>query len=241
MGPSNSQRGKTLFVSAAPRRQGTWTTRSWRTLVGRTRTPSWSGLETGSPDGEALGEVEVTPMPTHEFLLLPEKDNDYSGYMNHFNDLNALKLNDDIVLYMMDTLRWVPSINPANPNQWCGYGLNYYGPTVINKTGAEKTARLLRLWAALLQEGPDALELTGDVVGLAGVAADEEGVGLGRGEGRDEGLDVGGAEEVQVQVGQPGELHPLILSARRDTETDEQESGGRKARRLLLHMVDHAD
>lgn len=79
-------------------------------------------------------------MPAHEFLLLPEKDNDYFGYTNHFNDPNALKLNDDIILYMMDTLRWVPSINPANPNQWGGYGLNYYGPTVINKAGAGKAA-----------------------------------------------------------------------------------------------------
>jgi hypothetical protein len=111
--------------------------------------------------GEVLGEVKVTPMPTHEFLLLPEKDDGYSGYMGHFNGPNALKLDDDIVLYMMDTLRWIPSINPANPNQWSGSGLNYYGPTVINKTGAGKAARLLRLWAALLQEGPDALELTG--------------------------------------------------------------------------------
>lgn len=100
-------------------------------------------------------------MPVHEFLLLPEKNDGYSGYMNHFNDPNARKLNDDIVLYMMDTLRWVPSINPVNPSQWGGHGLNYHGPTVINKTGAGKAARLVRLWAAILQEGPDSLELTG--------------------------------------------------------------------------------
>ena len=100
-------------------------------------------------------------MPTHEFLLLPEKDDDYSGYMAHFRDPSALKLDDDIVLYILDTLQWVPSINPANPGQWGGYGLNYFGPTIINKSGAGKAARLLRLWAALLQEGPGTLELTG--------------------------------------------------------------------------------
>src|SRR5262249_46547120 len=100
-------------------------------------------------------------MPTHDFLLLPEKGGDYSDYMGHFRNPEAIKLDDDIVGYIFDTLKWIPSINPSNPAEWGGLGLNYYGPTVINKPGAATAARIFRLWAALLQEGPETLELTG--------------------------------------------------------------------------------
>ncbi|VTR97786.1 Coagulation factor 5/8 type-like protein [Tuwongella immobilis] len=100
-------------------------------------------------------------MLMHEFLLLPESGHDYSDYLNYLHAPNARVLHDDIVLYLMDTLRWVPSINPANPKHWSGFGLNYDGPTIITKSGAAKAERIFRLWAALLQEGPDTLELTG--------------------------------------------------------------------------------
>lgn len=100
-------------------------------------------------------------MPIHDFLMLPEVNDDYSGYLNHFNHPGSLQLDDDIVLYMLDTLKWVPTVNPANPSEWCGFGLNYHGPTVINQTGASKAAKLFRLWSSLLQEGPENLELSG--------------------------------------------------------------------------------
>lgn len=100
-------------------------------------------------------------MPMHDFLLLPEKSNDYSDYMQHLKDPKLLKLNDDLVLYIWDTLSWIPTINPANRAEWGGYGLNYYGPTVINKVGAPKAARIFRRWAALFGEGPAELQLTG--------------------------------------------------------------------------------
>jgi hypothetical protein len=100
-------------------------------------------------------------MPTHDFLLLPEKDEHYSDYMRYINDPNALTVDDDLVVYVQDTLNWIPTINPANPAVWGGYGLNYYGPTVINKAGAAKMARIFNLWAALLQEGPEEVKLRG--------------------------------------------------------------------------------
>ena len=99
-------------------------------------------------------------MPTHDFLILAEKDGDYSDYLRHINDPTAIKLDDDLVLHMLDTLAWIPSINPANPDDWQGHGLNHWGPTVINKSGAGKAGRLFRAWAALWQEGPETLELT---------------------------------------------------------------------------------
>ncbi len=101
-------------------------------------------------------------MPKHDFLLLPETDGNYADYMQHFNSPDAVKVDDNILVRtILDTLSWIPTINPANPEEWQGYGLNYYGPTVINKAGAAKASRIFHLWAELLEEGPEELELTG--------------------------------------------------------------------------------
>lgn len=100
-------------------------------------------------------------MPRHDFLLLPENEGDYSGWGDHFHDAHAVKLDDDLVLYISDTLKWIPTINPSNPGEWIGYGLNYYGPTVINRTGAAKAGCIFRHWAELLRTGPETLILTG--------------------------------------------------------------------------------
>ncbi|MCC9608872.1 hypothetical protein LOC68_08090 [Blastopirellula sp. JC732] len=107
-------------------------------------------------------------MPTHKFLLLPENEGDYAAYAQHVSDPRALKVSDDLIRYMLDTLNWIPSINPANQAAWNGYGLNYYGPTVINKTGAPKAARIFLMWGSLFQEGPDKIELTGSYQWLEG-------------------------------------------------------------------------
>lgn len=100
-------------------------------------------------------------MLTHEFFSLPERTISYDDWGDYINAPEGLVVDDGLVLYMMDTLRWIPSINPSNPKELGGYGLNYYGPTVIHRGGARKAARILRLWASLLQEGPSELELTG--------------------------------------------------------------------------------
>jgi hypothetical protein len=112
-------------------------------------------------------------MPTHDFQLLPEKGGEYSDYLRYINDPRAVKVDDDLVLYMLDTLQWIPTVNPANPAAWRGRGLNYWGPTVINRAGAGKAASLFRLWAALLQEGPEDVELTGGYEWAEGTAVSE--------------------------------------------------------------------
>lgn len=110
-------------------------------------------------------------MPHHDFLLLPESGNNYADYMKHINSPDAIKVDDSLLVRaLQDTLNWIPSINPANPTEWQGYGLNYYGPTVINRTGAAKASRVFRLWAELLKEGPEELELTGSYEWIEGEA-----------------------------------------------------------------------
>ncbi len=108
-------------------------------------------------------------MPKHDFLLLPETVDGYSDYMQHFNSPDAVKVDDDVlVCTVLDSLGWIPTINPANPDEWQGHGLNCYGPTIINNAGAIKASRIFHLWAELFVEGPEELKLTGGYEWLEG-------------------------------------------------------------------------
>jgi hypothetical protein len=100
-------------------------------------------------------------MLAHEFWLLAETSEDYADWCEGIGRPADVALQDDIVQYVSDTLRWIPSINPANPTEWSGFGLNYYGTTVINSVGAPAAARILRNWATLFFEGPPEFELRG--------------------------------------------------------------------------------
>jgi hypothetical protein len=100
-------------------------------------------------------------MPKHRFILLPEEQGDYSNYMQFADSRAGVELDDAIVLHIWDTLKWIDTINPASSVRAAGCGLNYYGVTVINRLGAAKASRIFRLWAELLNEGPNRLELTG--------------------------------------------------------------------------------
>jgi hypothetical protein len=100
----------------------------------------------------------------HDFLLSPDigAEYDYSRVMS--NDPDAVQLHDDIIGFMWDTLLWIPTINPCckpTDRDYTQYGLNRWGPTVINYVGAKKGAAVFRCWAALYVEGPEELELKG--------------------------------------------------------------------------------
>lgn len=111
-------------------------------------------------------------MLAHEFWLLTQSRDDYADWSQRLDGPPDVVLRDEIILYVSDTLRWIPTINPANPANWSGFGLNYHGPTVINSAGAPSTARILRHWAGLFLEGPPTLELRGSFQWIDGEAVD---------------------------------------------------------------------
>lgn len=111
-------------------------------------------------------------MPAHDFLLLPEEGNDYADYAQYIRDPRATRISDDLIRYMMDTLKWIPSINPADRSGGNGFGLNYHGATIINQTGAAQAAQVFDHWASLLRLGPKTLTLTGGYVWLEGDSVD---------------------------------------------------------------------
>ena len=58
---------------------------------------------------------------------------------------------------MLDTLRWIPTINPSRREPY--RGLCLYGPTVIGIDGADVAAKVFGGWAELLAAGPATLSL----------------------------------------------------------------------------------
>ncbi|MFP5285640.1 MAG: hypothetical protein ACLGI9_07875, partial [Thermoanaerobaculia bacterium] len=68
----------------------------------------------------------------HDFLLRdrsvhPETDYSRSG--------KAILLHDDFLRYISDSLKWIPTENPARKGE-PGMGLNFWGPTSIPHRGA---------------------------------------------------------------------------------------------------------
>lgn len=97
--------------------------------------------------------------PSHDFLLLPDSGDRASQYVKHLHDPSAVRVDDDLVHYMNDSLRWAPSENLAMRNA-AGFGLTLYGPTAFSGDGARQLVRVLNAWSVLFRCGPEILELT---------------------------------------------------------------------------------
>jgi hypothetical protein len=114
---------------------------------------------------------------THEFILIPE-DTDPLFYLQklHWNEsgdvsinedsdiYGLVKISDDVILYIMDSLNWIPTFNPSTRKK--GYGLNYYGITVIkymeDHDGATVAQNIFNSWAELFSHAPETITLKGE-------------------------------------------------------------------------------
>jgi len=99
--------------------------------------------------------------PFHDFLLLSRIDYDYTDYMKLINNRHALRIHDNLIHYIADTLRWITCYNPAKKGLPKHKGLNLYGPTIIKSDGAEAAWKVFRAWADLFSIGPKEIELKG--------------------------------------------------------------------------------
>lgn len=95
----------------------------------------------------------------HDFLLLSQAEHRFSDYHRFINDPHAIQLHDDLLRYIVDSLTWIPTHNPAKNE--CHRGLCFYGPTVIHTEGASVAAEIFGTWATLFACGPTTLTLTG--------------------------------------------------------------------------------
>jgi len=95
----------------------------------------------------------------HDFMLLACEQHPIKDWNLWYHNPNAILIHHDVLEYMADTLKWIPTYNPATKRQ-C-QGLNWYGPTVILEAGAEIAAKIFYSWADLFTCGPEDLRLTG--------------------------------------------------------------------------------
>ncbi len=121
--------------------------------------------------------------PYHDFLLLPEGEaaeriysafwdtdpeevSDPPNYRAFRLSNQGISVPDDLIRYLFDTLRWVPTEHPFEASgrwamPWRGYGLDYFGHTAIRKHGAPVFRRICEAWAALFSQAPRTFELHG--------------------------------------------------------------------------------
>ncbi|MED1946283.1 MULTISPECIES: hypothetical protein [Brevibacillus] len=91
---------------------------------------------------------------THEFYLVRSE--------NENEPFETVVLSDNLVLYIWDSLRWIPSFNPSTQENQTG--LNYHGITIIRHEGANLLKDICLNWSRLFSLAPSTFRLTGDFV-----------------------------------------------------------------------------
>lgn len=125
-----------------------------------------------TPRGAGARPARAPVGPWHDFYLLPEETEPYAGYRKWIRGPGSVRLSDEIISHLYESLEWIPTLNPANAKEWGGYGINRWGPTVIHRDGAPTAQRVFSAWAELFSAGPAELVLPGEWVFGPG---DEEG------------------------------------------------------------------
>jgi len=124
--------------------------------------PRGEGADPGSGwERAAARPAEAPAGPWHDFFLLQEGLEPYAEDSKWYGRRGTVRLSDDIISYLYDSLEWIPSLNPSNPEEWQGHGLNRWGSTVINREGASTALRVFSAWAELFAAGPAQLVLHG--------------------------------------------------------------------------------
>ena len=101
----------------------------------------------------------------HEFVLLSKDDYDLRSVSSFYERVKQLRrgtyveLHDGLIHYVADSLLWFKSYNPSTRK--AQRGLNFWGVTVIRQRGAQSAADLFEAWAAVFENSPPTLRLTG--------------------------------------------------------------------------------
>ncbi len=97
----------------------------------------------------------------HDFLVI-ERDSYSHRHLKDYLQNIQLRLDDDFICYIYDTLKWLETLNPGR-NEPCR-GLCLYGITIIEGDTLVKFINILSNWIAIFREAPEELELTGGYI-----------------------------------------------------------------------------
>jgi hypothetical protein len=110
----------------------------------------------------------------HEFYLVPCTINEAEFWTIWRNEekksqiIDSVIIHDDIILYMMDTLKWIPSRNAARSGMPAGAGINYHGMTLFDEVSARNLKDVFSAWRDLFLNSPLVLKLTGEFITIVG-------------------------------------------------------------------------
>ncbi|GCF07604.1 hypothetical protein [Dictyobacter arantiisoli] len=96
----------------------------------------------------------------HNFWLFQEGERSYTENHDLWGRQDApVNIDDEMLRYFLDTLLWIPTFNPEKSTD--GFGLNMWGPTIINQTGGALFSQIFTSWVQLFTCGPKCLRLKG--------------------------------------------------------------------------------
>jgi hypothetical protein len=107
----------------------------------------------------------------HGFFLIPKSVDITRFWMNTENNpeiIDSVGIHDDIIQYISDTLKWIPSRNPAKNGNPKGMGINYYGVTLFDQDSSEELNNIFISWRNLFKNSPKVLKLTGEFTSIIG-------------------------------------------------------------------------
>ena len=96
----------------------------------------------------------------HDFWLLHEDEHEYRSHTIFWGRKDApVRIPNVTLEHLIESLGWLPTVNPAYESLPIGYSLNHFGPTVINAAGAAMWSQIMRGWAQIFATGPSVLRL----------------------------------------------------------------------------------
>jgi len=75
------------------------------------------------------------------------------------NNYDKIILSDQLIMYLMDTMKWIPSFNLAKSKS--DYGINYHGITLFKEEGLKKLYKIINAWIVMFSNASEHIELKG--------------------------------------------------------------------------------
>ncbi|SHJ73827.1 hypothetical protein SAMN02745163_02468 [Clostridium cavendishii DSM 21758] len=102
----------------------------------------------------------------HEFFLIPKDlklEDCFDWYSeNRYTWKDKVGIDDSLIRYINDTLKWIPSLKQGKTSEF--YGLDYYGETIINYSGAKKLYQVILAWIDIFSAAPSKFKLASELI-----------------------------------------------------------------------------
>ena len=96
----------------------------------------------------------------HDFVLLNKNEFSYEDCCELAGKISYdVSIDDDLILYFMDYLKWLPTYSPLLKIRM--HGLDYHAMTIIDIEGATEALILFSNLVNILKLAPNVLKLTG--------------------------------------------------------------------------------